>query len=83
MSQLVLSSNIFYILEIAMPENKELSIHTEMDTAVSIIHAKIQEEVDADRLTLTRVTIEPKSLIASVIPFSQIAIALIKKVKQD
>ena len=79
--QLTLPENTFYILE-ATGDQRELSIHVEMKTAVTMIHSYIGKDVPADKITLTEVTVEPAKLSAQQIPWSTIAVELIKAVKK-
>jgi len=80
--QLTLPKNTFYILEASFSDHKELSIHVEMKTAVITIHEYIGKDVPTDHITLTKVAVEPKQLSAQQIPWSTIAVELIKAVKK-
>ena len=81
-NQLTLPGNTFYILEATLSDSKELSLHVEMETAVTMIHDYIGQDVPADKITLTQVEVEPGKLSAQQIPWSTIAVELIKAVKK-
>lgn len=83
--QLILPSNVFYLLEV-VPKGgktpKQTSIHVEMPTAIAVIRENIATDVPTENITLTRVEVQPKQLSATGIPWSIIAVELIKAVKK-
>ena len=81
--KIILPENTFYILEASLESKKEQSIHVEMGTAVTMIHGYIEDDVEAERISLMRVHIEANKLSAQGIPWSTIAIELIKAVKKQ
>jgi len=82
-AQLVLPANTFYILEVT-PKGaggkKATSLHIEMPTAISMIRDAIANDMPTENILLTRVEVQPKNLSATGIPWSTIAVELIKGV---
>jgi hypothetical protein len=82
---LTLPKNTFYILEITPKGSggqKTMSIHVEMPTAIDIIREAISKDTPTENISLMRVEIQPKQLSATGIPWSVLAVELIKAVKK-
>ena len=77
--ELTLPGNEFYLLEAPTKKGREISIHLEMDTAIAKIRGYISKDVPTDQISLVNVTVDPNQLKAVGIPWSTIAVELIKK----
>ena len=77
--ELTLPGNEFYLLEAPKKAGREISIHLDMQTAIAKIRGYISKDVATDKISLVTVTVEPNQLKAVGIPWSTIAVELIKK----
>lgn len=77
--ELTLPGNEFYLLEAPVKKGREISIHLDMETAISKIRGYISDDIATDKISLVTVTVDPNQLTATGIPWSTIAVELIKK----
>lgn len=77
--ELTLPGKEFYLLEAPMKNSREISIHLGLPTAIVKIREYISKDIPTDQISLVNVTVEPNQLKAVGIPWSRIAVELIKK----
>ena len=77
--ELTLPGEEFYLLEAPIKNSREISIHLDMPTAIVKIREYISKDIPTDKISLVKVTVEPDQLKAVGIPWSTIAVELIKK----
>lgn len=77
--ELTLPGKEFYLLEAPMKDSREISIHLDMATAIDKIREYISKDIPTDKISLVTVTVDPEQLKAVGIPWSTIAVELIKK----
>lgn len=77
--ELTLPGKDFYLLEAPMKNSREISIHLGMPTAIAKIREYISTDIPTDKISLVKVTVDPDQLKAVGIPWSTIAVELIKK----
>lgn len=77
--ELTLPGKEFYLLEAPIKKGREISIHLGMDTAIIKIRDYISKDIPTDQISLVNVTVDPEQLKAVGIPWSTIAVELIKK----
>ncbi len=76
--QMLLPGKEFLLLEAPVGEKREITIHLGMGTAIKEIRGYISNDVEPDKISLVTVTVEPQELKAVGIPWSTIAVELIK-----
>jgi hypothetical protein len=76
--ELMLPGKEFLLLEAPVGDKREITIHIAMATAIREIRGYISKGVDPDMVSLVTVTVDPQELKAVGIPWSTIAVELIK-----
>lgn len=76
--QMMLPGKEFLLLEAPDGDKREISIHLAMATAIEDIRGYIKKGVEPDSISLVTVTVEPQEMKAIGIPWSTIAVELIK-----
>jgi len=76
--ELMLPGKEFLLLEAPVKDKREITIHIAMETAIREIRGYISKDVEPDKISLVTVTVEPQELKAVGIPWSTIAVELIK-----
>lgn len=76
--ELMLPGKEFLLLEAPVEEKREITIHVAMATAIREIRDYISKGVEPDKISLVTVTVEPQELKAVGVPWSTIAVELIK-----
>lgn len=79
MTELEVKENTFYVLTVKQGESKMITLHNDMDSPVLRVKEHLKSGASPDDIELMTVEIEEENFKIKGVPWSEIAVKLIKE----
>jgi len=79
MTELEVKENTFYVLTIKQGESRRTTLHSDMDSPVRRIKEQLKSGINPDDVELMTVEIKEENFKITGVPWSEIAVRLIKE----